>query len=77
MSQDLKERNATLKALIDKESNLGERINNQLEATLEAAVREKMQTSQLLNESRNELLMKKEEHDELQYSIETLKGKSK
>ena len=46
MSQDLKERNATLKTLIDKESNLNDRINTALETTLESAVREKMRTQQ-------------------------------
>ena len=38
MSQDLKQRNGTLKNLIAKESNLTDRINSELETTLEDAV---------------------------------------
>ena len=42
MSQDLKERNATLKALIEKEKkSLSDKVNSELESTLEMAVREK------------------------------------
>ena len=44
MSQDLKERNATLKALIENEKkSLSDKVSNELEATLQMAVREKVQ----------------------------------
>ena len=45
MSRDLKERNATLKQLIDNEKkSLTEKVTNELDATLTMAVREKVQT---------------------------------
>ena len=45
MSQDLKERNATLKSLIANEKkSLTEKVSNELDATLSMAVREKVQT---------------------------------
>ena len=45
MSADLKERNATLKALIEKErKSLSDKVNSELESTLEMAVREKEMT---------------------------------
>ena len=45
LSSDLKERNATLKALIETErKNLQEKVNVELESTLEMAMREKKQT---------------------------------
>ena len=56
MSDDLKERNATLKALIEKErQNLTENVNRELESTLEMAVREKEQTAELYMATLNEL----------------------
>ena len=43
MSRDLKERNATLKQLIDNEKkSLTEKVTNELDATLTMAVREKV-----------------------------------
>lgn len=45
MSQDLKERNNTLKELIANEKkSLTEKVTNELDATLSMAVREKVQT---------------------------------
>ena len=42
MTSDLKERNATLKALIEKErNNISEKVNQELETTLVMALREK------------------------------------
>ena len=48
MSQDLKERNATLKELIANEKkSLTEKVSNELDATLSMAVRERVQTQEL------------------------------
>ena len=48
MSADLKERNATLKELIANEKkSLTEKVNNELDATLSMAVRERLQTQEL------------------------------
>ena len=44
ISQDIKNRNNILKEQIEKDSNLTDRINAELEATLEKAVQEKMGT---------------------------------
>ena len=45
MSQDLKERNATLRSLLEQEKkSLKEKVDTHLEATLQMAVRERMQT---------------------------------
>ena len=76
MSQDLKERNGTLKTLIDKESNLNDRINSALETTLESAVREKMRTQQEQKVVGQKLQQKKEKLAELQKANEALKVKT-
>ena len=56
MSQDLKERNATLKELIANEKkSLTEKVTNELDATLSMAVREKVQTQELYNATLAEL----------------------
>ena len=48
MSQDLKERNATLKELIaDEKKSLTDKVTNELDATLSMAVRERVQTQEL------------------------------
>ena len=56
MSVDLKERNATLKTLIEKErNNISEKVNQELETTLAMALREKEQTQELYTATLNEL----------------------
>ena len=59
ISQDLKQRNEALRCLIENQKNLTDRINTELETTLEMAVREKFQTSQHLNAKQAELRQKK------------------
>ena len=67
LSDDLKERNATLKALIEKErKNLQENVNRELESTLEMAVREKEQTAELYMATLNELRSTTKEIEELE-----------
>ena len=46
ISQDIKNRNGILKEQIEKDSDLNDRINGELESILEKAVEEKMQTSE-------------------------------
>ena len=66
MSQDLKERNATLKELIANEKkSLTEKVTNELDATLSMAVREKVQTQELYNATLAELQRKNADYDEL------------
>lgn len=56
MSADLKERNATLKELIANEKkSLTEKVNNELDATLSMAVRERLQTQELYEATLAEL----------------------
>lgn len=56
MSQDLKERNTTLKELIAHEKrSLKEKVTTELDATLSLAVRERVQTQELYNATLAEL----------------------
>lgn len=56
MSQDLKERNATLRELIDNEKkSLKDKVTSELDATLSLAVRERMQTQELYDATLAEL----------------------
>lgn len=56
MSQDLKERNATLRKILEQEQrSLKEKVDNHLEATLQMAVRERMQTSEKLEATERQL----------------------
>ena len=67
LSIDLKERNATLKALIESErKNLQGYVSRELESTLEMAVREKEQTAELYMATLNELRMTTKEIEELE-----------
>ena len=65
MSQDLKQRNKVLKTLIDRESNLDDRINAALEATLEGAVRDKMKMRKDLTSTKEKLQVKNQRLEEL------------
>jgi len=66
MSQDLKERNTTLKELIDNEKkSLKEKVTTELDATLSLAVRERVQTQELYNATLAELQKKNTESDAL------------
>ena len=52
MSQDLKERNATLKALIQNEKQaLSDKVSSELESTLQMAVREKVHIEKMYKET--------------------------
>ena len=75
MSQDLKQRNRVLKTLIDKESNLEDRINAALEATLEGAVRDKMKMRKDLSSTKEKLLVKNQRLEELRKRNAELKKK--
>lgn len=56
LSQDLKERNATLKALIENEKKtLKDKVETELESTLAMAVRSKVQTNELYKTTLAEL----------------------
>ena len=55
MSQDIKQRNKVLKTLIDKESNLNDRINVALETTLESAVRDKIKMRKDITSAKEKL----------------------
>ena len=59
ISQDIKNRNAILKEQIAKDGDLKTRINDELEAILEKAVEEKMQTSENIASTQTELDKKK------------------
>ena len=64
MSQDLKERNATLRELIDNEKkSLKDKVTTELDATLSLAVRERMQTQELYDGSLAELQKRNNESD--------------
>ena len=77
LSDDLKERNATLKALIEKErKSLQENVNRELESTLEMAVREKEQTAELYMATLNELRQTTKEIEELEQENQALQAKS-
>ena len=76
MSQDLKQRNKVLKTLIDKESNLDDRINAALEATLEGSVRDKMKMRKDVNAAKEKLKSKNSKLDELRKRNAALKKKS-
>ena len=70
MSQDLKERNATLKALIENEKkSLRDKVSSELEATLQMAVKEKVQINQQYKVTLNELQIKSRELDEVNASF--------
>ena len=76
MSMDLKERNATLKALIEKErNNISEKVNQELETTLAMALREKEQTQELYTATLNELREKTQEIEDLERENEMLQEK--
>ena len=76
MSQDLKERNATLKALIEKEKkSLSDKVNSELESTLEMAVREKEQTQELYTATLNELRERTMEIEDLEKENQMLSAK--
>ena len=76
MSQDLKERNATLKTLIEKErNNISEKVNQELETTLAMALREKEQTQELYTATLNELREKTQEIEDLERENEILQEK--
>ena len=67
LSNDLKERNATLKALIETErKNLSEKVNIELESTLAMAVREKEQTAELYQATLHELRESSRQIEELE-----------
>ena len=77
MSMDLKERNATLKALIENEKkSLSDKVSTELEGTLQMAVKEKVQLDKLYKETLNELQTKSRELDELNSSFFTLQKRS-
>ena len=77
MSQDLKERNATLKELIANEKkSLTEKVSNELDATLSMAVRERVQTQELYQATLAELQRKNTEFDELTVQHNELAKKS-
>ena len=76
MSQDIKQRNKVLKTLIDKESNLDDRINAALEATLEGSVRDKMKMRKDVNAAKEKLKSKNSKLDELRKKNAALKKKS-
>jgi len=77
LSDDLKERNATLKALIEKErKSLQENVSQELESTLEMAVREKEQTAELYMATLNELRKTTKEIEELEQENQALQAKS-
>ena len=77
MSQDLKERNATLKELIDSEKkSLTEKVNNELDATLSMAVRERVQTQELYAATLAELQRRNSEFEELEKAHVELQKKS-
>ena len=77
MSRDLKERNATLKELIANEKkSLTEKVNNELDATLSMAVRERVQTQELYKATMAELQRKNTELDELTVQHNELVQKS-
>ena len=64
MSQDLKERNATLRELIDNEKkSLKDKVTTELDATLSLAVRERMQTQELYDATLAELQKRNNESD--------------
>ena len=66
MSQDLKERNNTLKELIANEKrSLHEKVSDELDATLSLAVKERMQTQELYSATLAELQRRNSEFDEL------------
>ena len=76
MSVDLKERNATLKTLIEKErNNISEKVNQELETTLAMALREKEQTQELYTATLNELREKTQEIEDLERENEMLQEK--
>ena len=76
MSVDLKERNATLKTLIEKErNNISEKVNQELETTLAMALREKEQTQELYTATLNELREKTQEIEDLERENEILQEK--
>ena len=76
MSQDIKQRNKVLKTLIDKESNLDDRINAALEATLEGAVRDKIKMRKDVNAAKEKLKSKNSKLDELRKRNAALKKQS-
>ena len=76
MSQDIKQRNKVLKTLIDKESNLNDRINVALETTLESAVRDKIKMRKDINSAKKKLQEKNSKLDILRKRNAELKQRS-
>ena len=77
MSQDLKERNATLRELIDNEKkSLKDKVTTELDATLSLAVRERMQTQELYDATLAELQKRNNESDQLTQQHQELVKKS-
>lgn len=73
MSQDLKERNATLRTLLEQEKkSLKEKVDTHLEATLQMAVRERMQTSEKLEATTKQLKAAEQSVTELQTQVQEL-----
>ena len=76
MSQDIKQRNKVLKTLIDKESNLNDRINVALETTLESAVRDKIKMRKDINSAKKKLQEKNSKLDILRKRNAELKQRA-
>ena len=76
MSQDIKQRNKVLKTLIDKESNLNDRINVALETTLESAVRDKIKMRKDINSAKEKLQEKNSKLEILRKRNAELKQRS-
>lgn len=77
MSQDLKERNATLRKILEQEQrSLKEKVDNHLEATLQMAVRERMQTSEKLEATERQLKTVEKTASELQIQVDSLTGQN-
>ena len=73
----MKERNATLRELIDNEKkSLKDKVTSELDATLSLAVRERMQTQELYDATLAELQKRNNESDQLTQQHQELVKKS-
>ena len=77
MSQDLKERNQTLREILEQEKrSLKDKVDDQLEATLQMAVRERMQATEQLGVVQKQFKAIETEKSELQARASSLDEQS-
>jgi hypothetical protein len=73
MSQDIKQKNLALREILDKEKkSLQDRVDVHIEATLQMALRERMQATESLQNTEKQLAASEKSRDDLQKQVDSL-----